>query len=396
MTALPTDPRENLVRLIRCPSVTPLEAGVLSALQEMLEPLEFSVFRPVFAEPGMEDVENLFARRGGGGAHLVFAGHVDVVPPGEEAAWRLPPFGGEIRDGMLFGRGAVDMKGGIACFVAALARLLERGDMPHGQISLLISGDEEGPAVNGTPKLLQWAAERGERFDACLLGEPTSREALGDMMKVGRRGSLSAAITVTGRQGHVAYPDRADNPVTGLMRLLAALKDRPLDLGNERFQPSNLEITTFDVGNPSVNVIPERATAAFNVRFNDEWSVATLQAELTKRLEAAAQRDEIGRQRITFAIDWKAAPAQVFLTRNELLTNALAKAVEDQTGRRPEISTSGGTSDARFIKDACPVVEFGLVGQTMHMVDERVALAELEELTRIYELFITRWFGAQS
>ncbi|MEF2072166.1 succinyl-diaminopimelate desuccinylase [Consotaella aegiceratis] len=398
MTAL-DDPSENLARLIRCPSVTPVEGGALQTLQTMLEPLGFTVSRPVFREDGTPDVENLFARSGEAGPHLAFAGHTDVVPPGAGEDWSVHPFGGEIRDGMLYGRGAVDMKGGIACFVAALARLAARGEMPAGQVSLLITGDEEGPAVNGTVKLLSWAAERGERFDACVVGEPTSRAQLGDMMKIGRRGSLSGILTVFGRQGHVAYPDRADNPVRGVLTLLDALLSTPLDEGNERFQPSNLEVTTIDVGNPSVNVIPARATAAFNIRFNDHWDPDTLQAEIARRLDRAAKDARLRSGRddpIHFAIDWKSGPAQVFLTRDEALTRSLAEAIGAVTGRRPELSTSGGTSDARFVKDHCPVVEFGLVGQTMHMIDERVALADLEDLTRIYELFITRWFYAQS
>ena len=395
---LPTDPTENLATLIRCPSVTPAEGGALSAVEAMLAPLGFAVERPTFSEDGTPSIENLYARRSGNGPHLMFAGHTDVVPVGDEAAWKHPPFSATVAHGEMYGRGAVDMKGGIACFVAALARHVEATGGPRGSVSLLITGDEEGPAINGTVKLLEWAAARGERWDACLVGEPTNPDQLGDMIKVGRRGSLSGIVTVTGRQGHVGYPHLADNPVRGLMILLDALLDPPFDAGTERFQPTNLEVTSVDVGNPAANVIPARATASFNVRFNDTWTVETLQAEIHNRLDAASRRRKYRKGRkepVEFELSWRDNPSHVFLTHDEKLIGTLSGSVEAVTGMRPALSTSGGTSDARYIKDYCPVVEFGLVGQTMHMIDERVPLGDLETLTEIYRHFIGNWFGEQ-
>ena len=389
MTTLPIDPAANLLRLLRCPSVTPEEGGALAELSSLLEPLGFSIERPVFAQDGTPDVENLFARRGETGPHLCFAGHTDVVPPGPEADWRHGPFSGAIENGEMFGRGAVDMKGGIACFVAALARLQARGALDTGRVSLLITGDEEGPAINGTVKLLEFAEARGERFDACLVGEPTNPRALGDMIKIGRRGSLSGRLALLGRQGHVAYPHLADNPMRRLAAAVDALNEPPLDGGSEAFQPSNLEITAVDTGNAATNVIAGRVTLAFNVRFNDRWSPETLRAELLRRIEAALGG-------APYEISWREPVSDVFVTAPGPLTHALSAAVEAVTGRRPELSTSGGTSDARFIKNHCPVVEFGLVGATMHMANERVALSDLETLTAIYETFVARWFAAQS
>jgi succinyl-diaminopimelate desuccinylase len=393
---LPTDPAENLAALIRCPSVTPAEGGALSALAGMLEPMGFAVERPVFSDDGTPDVENLYARLSGNGPHLMFAGHTDVVPVGDADAWTHPPFAADIHNGEMIGRGAVDMKGGIACFVAALARVIAEGGRPRGSVSLLITGDEEGPAINGTTKLLDWAAGRGETWDAAIVGEPTNPEALGDMIKIGRRGSLSGVVTVNGRQGHVAYPHLADNPVRGLLSLLDALLAKPFDGGTGNFQPTNLEITSIDVGNAAVNVIPARATASFNIRFNDSWQAETLQSEVHNRLDAAAGRGKYrkGRkERIDFDLVWRDRPSHVFLTRDERLVETMSASVAAVTGRTPVLSTTGGTSDARFIKDYCPVVEFGLVGKTMHMVDERVALADLETLTRIYQRFLHDWFG---
>ncbi len=393
---LPTDPADNLALLIRCPSVTPAEGGALTALAAMLEPIGLTVERPVFSEPGTPDIENLYARLSGNGRHLMFAGHTDVVPVGDEAAWTHPPFAAAVHNGQMYGRGAVDMKGGIACFVAALARVIAEHGRPRGSVSLLITGDEEGPAVNGTTKLLDWAAARGETWDAAIVGEPTNPQSLGDMIKIGRRGSLSGVITVNGRQGHVAYPHLADNPVRGLMTLLDALLVPAFDEGTADFQATNLEITSVDVGNAATNVIPARATAAFNVRFNDSWNAETLQAEIHNRLDLAAGRKKYrtGRiEKIDFELTWRDRPSHVFLTRDDRLIATLSASIAAVTGRTPTLSTSGGTSDARFIKDFCPVVEFGLVGQTMHMVDERVALADLETLTRIYQRFIVDWFG---
>lgn len=389
----PTDPARNLSGLIRCPSVTPADAGAQAALAGMLKPLGFSVEQPVFSEDGTPDIDNLYARLSGNGKHLMFAGHTDVVPPGDETAWTHPPFSAEIEGGFLYGRGAVDMKGGIACFVAAVARHLAEHGRPKGSISLLITGDEEGPAVNGTVKLLGWAAAKGEKWDAAIVGEPTNPEALGDMVKIGRRGSLSGTIAVQGRQGHVAYPHLADNPVPGIVALVEALMHPAFDEGTKDFQATNLEVTSVDVGNPAANVIPARATASFNVRFNDLWDAERLRAEIQGRLDRAAANAELrpGRAPLDFELRWRDRPSPVFLTGDRGLVNAFAGAVSAVTGRRPELSTSGGTSDARFIKDYCPVVEFGLVGQTMHMVDERVALSDLETLTRIYQRFLADW-----
>ncbi|WP_349366466.1 MAG: succinyl-diaminopimelate desuccinylase [Nitratireductor rhodophyticola] len=393
---LPTDPTANLAELIRCPSVTPAEGRALSVLQGMLKALDCSVERPVFSEEGTSDIENLYGKLAGEGPHLMFAGHTDVVPPGDEGAWKHPPFAAAIADGQMYGRGAVDMKGGIACFVAALARYVKTHGRPKGSVSFLITGDEEGPAINGTVKLLEWAVKRGEKWDASIVGEPTNPDRLGDMIKIGRRGSLTGRITVNGRQGHVAYPHRADNPVPGLMQLLGALLEKPFDEGTVDFQPSNLEVTTVDVGNTATNVIPAKATAVFNIRFNDTWSVESLQAEIHNRLDRAAEENRLRKgaeQPVDFDIDWLGRPSPVFLTRDEKLVETLSASVEAVVGVRPELSTSGGTSDARFIKDHCPVVEFGLVGQTMHMVDERVALSDLETLTQIYLRFLEDWFA---
>jgi succinyl-diaminopimelate desuccinylase len=387
---LPVDPVENLQTLLRCPSVTPAEGGALSALAAMLQPMGFTVQRPVFAEDGTPDVENLYARLGDGGRHLMFAGHTDVVPPGDTAAWTHGPFAGEIADGRLFGRGAVDMKGGIACFVAAVARHLNEGSSLPGSISLLITGDEEGPSINGTVKLLDWAAKRGECWDGAIVGEPTNPDEIGDMIKIGRRGSLSGRVTVSGRQGHVAYPHLAANPIPPMLSMLKALIDPPFDEGSASFQPTNLEITSVDTGNPSVNVIPAKAEASFNVRFNDHWSAETLRTEISARLARAAA--DSGAE-VTFDIAWRDRPSPVFLTRDDALIAGLSDAVEAVTRRQPKLSTSGGTSDARFIKDYCPVVEFGLVGQTMHMVDEHVALGDLETLTEIYRRFLKDWLA---
>lgn len=389
------NPIDNLQALIRCPSVTPAEGGALTALAAMLEPLGFTVSRITSSEPGTPDIENLYARIGTEGPHLMFAGHTDVVPVGNAADWTHPPFAAEIADGMLFGRGAVDMKGGIACFVAALARSIEENGPPKGSISLLITGDEEGPAINGTIKLLEWAAAKGERWGACLVGEPTNPDQLGDMIKIGRRGSLSGTITVSGTQGHAAYPHLADNPVRGIVQLTQALMHPVFDHGTDNFQPSNLEVTTIDVGNPATNVIPAKATARFNIRFNDTWTAESLQAEIVRRLDAAAADQHLrpGRAPFAYEIQWSERPSHVFLTRNNALIDSLSRSIEKVTGNTPKLSTTGGTSDARYIKDYCPVVEFGLVGQTMHMVDERVAIEDLETLTRIYTHFIDAWFA---
>jgi succinyl-diaminopimelate desuccinylase len=374
--------------LVRCRSVTPEDGGALGYLQSVLAKAGFSVHRMTFAESGTAPIDNLYARIGTEKPNLVFAGHTDVVPPGDEAAWRHPPFAGDIAGDKLYGRGAVDMKGGVACFVAAATDYLAAngGKPKRGSISLLITGDEESVAVNGTIKLLQWAAERGEKFDHCILGEPSNVEVLGDTIKAGRRGSLNGTLIVTGRQGHVAYPDRADNPIRGLVTLIAALQ-APLDDGSAQFAPSNLEFTSIDVGNSTVNLIPGEARARFNIRYNDHHSQTALKMLLERRARDAAAG------RVHYAFDWQPSNADVFVTKPGPFTDLAAAAIAEVTGRQPKLSTTGGTSDARFIKDYCPVLEFGLVGQTMHSVDECTPVADLVTLTAVYRRIIEKYFG---
>lgn len=386
---------EILRDLIQCPSVTPQEGGALAYLERELQRLGFSVERIVFSDEKTPDVENLYARLGDASPHVMFAGHTDVVPVGDEKDWSSAPFSGEVRDGLMYGRGAVDMKGGIACFVAAVEKLLETGQ-PEGSISFLITGDEEGPSINGTDKLLQWAAEKGETWDVSIVGEPSNPNAIGDAIKNGRRGSLSGILTVNGTQGHAAYPHLADNPVRGLTDLLNALLETPFDEGTDSFQPSNLEVTSVDVGNPATNVIPAKATAAFNIRFNDTWSGESIREEILRRFEEGARAARIRKGRnspVDFSVEWIGRVSPVFLTREEKLVDTLSKSIEKVTGKMPELSTGGGTSDARFIKDYCPVVEFGLVGQTMHKVDECTQLADLDLLTAIYLDFLNGYLG---
>jgi succinyl-diaminopimelate desuccinylase len=373
--------------LVRCRSVTPAEGGALKFLEGTLKAAGFTVHRMTFHEPGADDVENLYARIGTAAPHLMFAGHTDVVPPGDEKAWAHPPFSGEVADGELYGRGAVDMKGGIACAIAAvLDHLSHHGGKPKGSISFLITGDEEGIAVNGTPKLLQWAAARGEKFDHCILGEPSNVDALGDTIKIGRRGSLNGHLIVTGKQGHVAYPQRADNPIRGLVTIVSALQAEPLDSGSALFPPSHLEFTSVDVGNKTVNLIPGEARARFNIRFNDHHTLDSLKALIEQRAAKA-----VGGA-FKFAFQWEPSNAGVFAVKPGPFTELVVDAIATVTGRKPELSTRGGTSDARFITQYCPVVEFGLVGQTMHAIDERVPIADLRALTTIYRTIIDKYF----
>jgi succinyl-diaminopimelate desuccinylase len=384
---MPTDPVAIARELIRCRSVTPDEGGALAYLQGLLSRAGFEVHRAVFAEPGTAPVDNLYARIGRSRPNLLFAGHTDVVPAGNEGAWSHPPFGGEIVGNRLYGRGAVDMKGGIACFVAAaIDYLAAHGGKPKGSISLLITGDEESVAVNGTVKLLKWAAERGESFDHCILGEPSNVGVLGDAIKAGRRGSLNGTLIVTGRQGHVAYPERADNPIRGLMSLMAALQ-APLDEGSEHFSPSHLEFTSVDVGNATVNLIPGEASARFNVRYNDRHSQTALKTLIEHRAKVAAGG------RVHYSFEWQPSNADVFVTKPGPFTELAVAAIADITGRQPKLSTSGGTSDARFIKNYCPVLEFGLVGQTMHQTDESTPVQDLVTLTAIYRRIVEKYFG---
>jgi succinyl-diaminopimelate desuccinylase len=378
--------------LVRCPSITPLDAGALGVLEKLLKAAGFETHRITFGEAGTADVDNLYARIGSEAPHITFAGHTDVVPPGNESAWTVGAFSGEVKDGFLYGRGTVDMKGGIACSAAAvLQHLADHGGKPRGDgkgsISFLITGDEEDISVNGTIKLLQWAAARGEKFDHCVLGEPSNVETLGDCIKIGRRGSLSGTLYVEGIQGHVAYPHRASNPVPDISRLIVALSDEPLDGGSAQFQPSNLEFTSVDVGNPASNVIAGQARAKFNIRFNDLHTQETLSELIEVRLAKVAGN------RIKARIVWEPSNSNVFVTRPGAFTDLAVAAIEEITGRKPELSTSGGTSDARFISNYCPVIEFGLVGQTMHQIDERASVADLEKLTKIYRGILDRYFA---
>ena len=370
--------------LIRCPSVTPVDAGALDVLSETLQRLGFACHRLRFEDAGSAPVDNLYARIGAAPPHFCFAGHTDVVPPGASAAWSVDPFAGTIRDGALWGRGAVDMKGAVACFVAACARVLDQrhGTLP-GSISLLITGDEEGPAINGTRKVLAWLAGRGERLDACLVGEPTSAAVLGDTLKIGRRGSLNAVITATGIQGHSAYPERACNPLPPLIHLLAALDGAALDDGSAQFQPSRLVITSVDVGNRAANVIPASARAMLNIRFNDRHTAASIEAWLAAQIEAAGGR-------LALACE---CSGEAFFCPPGPFSAVVERAIERVTGRKPALSTSGGTSDARFIKDVCPVLEFGLVGESAHKIDEHAPLADLAGLTAVYAAVLADFFG---
>lgn len=374
--------------MIRCPSVTPEEAGVLSVLAQALEGAGFATRRLDFAEAGTPDIANLYASIGSGSPHFCFAGHVDVVPVGDLRAWTVDPFAADIIDGTLYGRGAADMKAAIAAFVAAAAQYRARHDGTSaptgGTISLLITGDEEGPAINGTRKMLQALAAEGVKFDACVVGEPTNKARFGDMMKVGRRGSMTGHITVQGVQGHIAYPHLADNPVHRLARMMAALIEEPLDHGNEYFEASSLQFYTADVGNPTNNLIPAQARASFNIRFNNMHTSKTLEQHVRSKLDAVG-----GNYTLDVSVSGEA-----FFTEPGPLSALVAGAVNEVTGRMPELSTTGGTSDARFIRDHCPVVEFGLVGQTMHKVDERAALADIAALQEVYRLVLERYFAA--
>ena len=377
--------------LVRCESVTPREAGALDLLECTLTPLGFRCERMDFTQAGTDDVANLYARVGKGGRHFCFAGHSDVVPVGDLSSWTIGPFSAELSAGYLFGRGAADMKGAIAAFTEAAARFMtKRGRDFDGSISLLITGDEEGPAVNGTVKMLQRLAERGETIDACVVGEPTSSKRFGDMIKIGRRGSMTVDMVVRGIQGHVAYPERLDNAVHRLSALIEALVREPIDQGSTHFQPTSLQFTTVDVGNKATNIAPGMAKARFNTRFNDLWTSKTLLAHLTERLERAnAALGGNGTFDLTFEVS-----GESFYTPPGPLSELVAGAIRDVAGVETELSTTGGTSDARFIRAYCPVLEFGLVGESMHKVDEKSAVADLKTLVRVYETVLDRFFTA--
>jgi succinyl-diaminopimelate desuccinylase len=370
--------------LVRCRSVTPEDGGALGVIEAALKQAGFATQRLTFSEPGTPDIDNLYARFGTSAPFLVFAGHTDVVPVGDAAKWRFNPFAAELADGAIFGRGTADMKSGVAAFAAAATDYVVRHGSSKGSIGFLITGDEEGAAVNGTEKLLRWAYEKGERIDHCIVGEPTSFEVLGDTIKIGRRGSLNATLIAEGRQGHAAYPERADNPIPKVMRLLGALTAAPLDSGTAHFEPSNLEIVSVDVGNTAFNVIPAEARACVNVRFNDSWSPESLVTELRRRLASVGMK---------FTLNVEACNAVAFLTKPDCFTELVAKVLQKKTGRRPALSTSGGTSDARFVRAYCPVLELGLIGATSHMVDEHIAVTDLAGLTEIYAAILEEYFG---
>ncbi len=380
------DPAAIAAELIRRPSVTPRDEGAIDIVARHLEDLGFLCNRLVFGgADGSDAIANLYARYGTGRPNLCFAGHTDVVPSGAPEAWSVDPFSGTLSDGQLWGRGAVDMKGAIAAFIAAAqCWLAERGADFGGSISLLITGDEEAAGINGTKKVLEWLAARGEALDGCIVGEPTSAAALGDMIKIGRRGSLTGRLRVHGVQGHIAYPQLADNAAHRLVALLHALTTAELDRGSAHFQPSTLQVSTIDIGNPATNVIPAEARAVFNIRFNDCWTGTRLEEWLRERLEQAGGA---GRYMLDVSVS-----GESFVTAPGIVSMALAAAIHQVTGRTPELSTTGGTSDARFIHAYCPVAEFGLVGQTMHKIDERVDLADLAALTEIYRTFIGLFF----
>jgi succinyl-diaminopimelate desuccinylase len=378
------DPVELARNLIQCPSVTPVEGGALDLLQRTLEGMGFTCHRLLFSEDGTPDVDNLYARLGDSGPNFCFAGHTDVVPTGPVDEWSADPFAADVRDGVLYGRGASDMKGAIAAFAAAVARVLEKG-APDGSISFLITGDEEGPSINGTKKMLGWLTDRGEALDACVVGEPTNPERLGDMMKIGRRGSMNGFITVKGVQGHTAYPHLADNPAHRIVEMLLALTTKPLDEGSDHFQASTLQISTIDIGNTATNVIPAAARAVFNIRFNDLHTSESLTEWIRKTLDASI--GEGGEYDLEVQVS-----GESFLTPPGKLSDVVSAACRGVLQLQPDLSTTGGTSDARFIKDYCPVVEFGLVGQTMHKIDERADVADIERLTDIYESIINGYF----
>ena len=379
-TPSPLNPVALAQALVQCASVTPADAGALGTLEAELTKLGFTCTRlPFGGEDGRPVIDNLFARLGSGAPHLCFAGHTDVVPVGDETAWSAAPFGGEIRDGRLWGRGAADMKSAIAAFAAAVAERLGEGPVP-GSISFLITGDEEADAVDGTVKVLEWMEANGHVPDFCIVGEPTNPSALGDMMKIGRRGSFTGWLDVHGTQGHTAYPHLADNPIHRLVRMLEPLVPGTLDEGTEHFPPTTVAISTVDTGNPTTNVIPAKVSAGFNIRFNDLHTAESLEARLKAGFEAVGGR---------YDFRW-ACSSNAFVTEPGALSAAVGDAVEAVTGRRPELSTTGGTSDARFIRRLCPVVEFGIVGQTMHKVDEHVVVDDINRLTHIYRVVIDR------
>ena len=385
---LSSDPVTILQDLIRCPSVTPHEGGALDYLQKLFTAAGFECRRLKFSDKNTPDVDNLFARWGTSAPHLCFAGHTDVVPPGDETMWRHPPFSATIDDGKIYGRGACDMKGAVAAFAAAALDYITAHKSKPGSLSFLITGDEEGPAVNGTVKVLKWMKEHGHTPDHCIVGEPTCPEILGDTIKIGRRGSLSFVVTVDGRQGHAAYPHKADNPIPKLARFIDRISQIEIDNGNNHFDPSTLAVTSFDVGNPATNVSPARAVAKFNIRYNTEHTPERLKALI--QLHADALQAQMGGTWTVAAYEG----ADVFITRPGPFVKLMQEAVHAETGVMPKLSTSGGTSDARFVKDYCPVLEFGPLSATIHQTDEHIGVEELKTTTRIYAALIASYFGS--
>lgn len=373
--------------LIRCPSVTPIDAGAIKVISTELERLGFTCNLLPFATNESPEVLNLYARIGESSPNFCFAGHTDVVPAGETNKWSVDPFSADIKDGRLYGRGAADMKPAIAGFISACEQFLKvRGNDFSGSISLLITGDEEGIAINGTTKVLDWLTKHGETIDSCIVGEPTNPKRLGEMVKIGRRGSFSADIKVYGASGHVAYPHLADNPIHRLMKMLAAIIDQPLDNGTEHFPPSIPVVTSIDVNNPVTNVIPSQATAKLNIRFNDLHTGKSLKKLITKRLETIGGEYEIS----------VSVSGEPFLTPPGKLSTIVTNAVKTVTGLTPELSTTGGTSDARFIKDHCPVCEFGLINETAHKVDENSRVEDIHNLAEVYFSVLDNFFDHQN
>jgi succinyl-diaminopimelate desuccinylase len=387
MKNTPHDPVSMLQQLVRCPSVTPHEAGALDCVQGWLSASGFLCERMIFRDHDTPDIDNLFARYGNSGPHLCFAGHTDVVPQGDETIWSYQPFAADIKDGYIYGRGTTDMKGSVTAFAAAASDFVRENPKFKGSISFLITGDEEGPAVNGTAKVLLWMKDAGHIPDHCLVGEPSCVDALGDTIKIGRRGSLSFIVAVEGKQGHVAYPHKADNPIPKLTRLVERLSAIPLDHGNDHFDPSSLVFTSFDVGNPAGNVSPSKATAKFNIRYSTEQTYDTLKAFVNGHIEKLYE--EMGG---VWSVNFTEG-AEAFITEPGAFVGLVQDAIAAETGVTPKLSTSGGTSDARFIKDFCPVLEFGPTNGTIHQTDERISVEELKATTRIYRLVLDSYFG---
>ena len=377
------NPIELSQRLIRCPSVTPDEGGALDELQNVLEELGFRCQRLLFSESGTPDVDNLYARLGDRGPNFCFAGHSDVVPPGDRDEWGEDPFSGVVIDGKLFGRGSADMKSAIASFISAVQRYKSNvGEEIPGSISLLITGDEEGPAINGTIKVLDWMSKNNELIDACIVGEPTNPDHLGQMMKIGRRGSFTGWLTVMGVQGHTAYPHLAENPLSKLVKMLEPLAEEQLDQGTEYFPPTTAAISSIDTGNSATNVIPQKVTASFNIRFNDSRTAEDIEEWLRGHFDSVGGSYQLE----------TACSSNAFITEPGALSEDLISAIKDVVGSSPEMSTTGGTSDARFIRKYCPVVEFGIVGKTMHKINEHVEIKDVELLTDIYTELLDRFF----